>query len=233
MCEAVIAIFQWFQFWGHFLYLESRYKNNPPNIPKYWNTWKMDFGYLVQRWHNSQIWVLSVVGRFFFIIITGILDVFGASSSRWHQLKVCKLRPKRFQACAREPMLDAQGWWCRGSLMFTGSKLSGKIEKGMEIFEGFPISFHSTVSLWRVSSLVDFCLVIRGNKSFKCLALIADTANFPGTILSWLLRGWFSRVLWCKPFESSWIDNSGFPVFSRKAWCFLANSGDKVWYAWK
>lgn len=170
---------------------------------------------------------------FFFIIITGILDVFGASSSRWHQLKVCKLRPKRFQACAREPMLDAQGWWCRGSLMFTGSKLSGKIEKGMEIFEGFPISFHSTVSLWRVSSLVDFCLVIRGNKSFKCLALIADTANFPGTILSWLLRGWFSRVLWCKPFESSWIDNSGFPVFSRKAWCFLANSGDKVWYAWK
>ena len=49
---------------------------------------------------------------FFLIIITGILDVFGASSSRWPDGKVCKLRPKRFQACAREPMLDAQGWWC-------------------------------------------------------------------------------------------------------------------------
>lgn len=114
--------------------------------------------------------------------------------------------------------------------MFTGSKLSGRIEKGMENFRRVPkISFHSSpVSLWRVSSLVDFFFVIRGNKKrFKCLASIADTANFPGTILSWLLRGWFSRVLWCKPFESSWIDNSGFPVFSRKAWFFLANSGDK------
>ena len=73
-------------------------------------------------------------------------------------------------------------------------------------FRRVPYLSHSirVLSLfWRVSSLVDFFFVIRGNKSFKCLALIADTANFPGTILSWLLRGWFSRVLWCKPVESS------------------------------
>lgn len=57
-----------------------------------------------------------------------------------------QLRPKRFLACAREPMLDAEGEWCPCLHWWSsdGSKLSGKNEEWKFSKGSLSISFHSS-----------------------------------------------------------------------------------------
>ena len=151
MCEAVIAIFQWFQFGGIFCILSQYTKIIPqisPNIETH-GRWTLVTlcKKLTQFLDLSFVWRLD---NFFlnhhhwaFWMYLEHLQADGTSSAESLQ----QLRPKRFLACAREPMLDAEGGWCP---CFTdGLRMAQnypeKLRREMEIFEGFPIiSFHSS-----------------------------------------------------------------------------------------